>query len=216
MQHPVNFLLHDNTLHEEHVGLLFANCDRHSPHPDDPSRTVFTFSARRVNDVRDRTIDADIANGRYTADRSADCVCDQVRPDITCECWNASCHYCGLTFVAVQHACDSEYCLYDECKLCLHQRETCDFEEIERRVETARQSSVRQYPEETVASHAYAAVTAVLGGGSGEAPSFPAVRRILGRIMQVNPDDENVWFAPDGSTLRVDRRNSAWIETPYR
>lgn len=209
--HPTHLLPIDGTLENLHMTLLAEHCSSQAPDPRDSGLTVFTFLASDVYDVRDRVIVADPANGRYTTARATGCVCEFARPPIECECWISECTACNQPFTAIESACDSIYCLYDECPLCSHQREGCYAEDIETRINEARQESALKYPEETAAHHMYEAIANVLGSGSGDAPNYPIARRILGRITQTGPD-ESEWVASDGSVINVNAKQPAWLD----
>ena len=213
MNHPIHILPAEGSLRVGHMEELAANCSSSKPDPTDPNRTVFTFLARDVNDSRDRTVVADPAAGRYTADRAEGCVCEGLRTPLECQCQTSQCGNCSSVFVAIESTCEYAYCLYDECPLCTHQRESCNADALELGIREGWESLRVNQPSETDADILYGAVAEVLGAGSGDAPNFPVVRRILGRIAGVG-EDESAWTLPDGSVLRLDSRNPAWLDSP--
>ena len=211
MTHPIHILPADGSLQATHLEELAAHCSSSRPDPTDPTRTEFTFLAGDINDFHDRVIVADPAESRYTMERPEVCVCDFVRSPLECQCWTAQCSDCEGEFTAMESVCDFVYCLADECPLCTHQREGCHAQVIERDIHREWQSQRVDHPGETDAGYIYGAVAAVLGADSGDAPNYPVVRRVLGRIAG-SGDDETVWRLPDGSTIRLDSRNPAWLD----
>ena len=211
MTHPIHILAADGSLQARHVEELAKHCSSSKPGPGDS--TAFTFLAGDINDFHDRIIVADPAVGRYTMERPDGCVCDFTRTPIECQCRATQCHDCGGEFTAIEAVCDFIYCLFDECPLCTHQRESCQAHVVERDVKAEWRSQQINHPGDTDAEHVYGAVAAVLGADSGDAPNFPVVRRILGRIAG-SDEDESAWRLPDGSVLRLDPRNPAWLNYP--
>ena len=194
MNHPIHYLPVDGSLQAQHMDELAKHCSSSKPDPTDPARTVFTFLAGDINDIRDRVVVADPAGGHYTMGRPDGCVCRSFRAPIECQCSPTRCRDCGGEFTAIEPTCDFLYCLYDECQLCTHQREDCHAQEIERNINGEWQTQRAGQPDETDASNLYGAVAEVLGAESGDAPNYPVVRRILGRIAG-SGDDESAWEA---------------------
>ena len=209
MQHPIHFLSPNGELDGRSLRLLDENCSSQSPDPTDPSRTIFTFLAHHVFDVRDRIIVADLPNGTYTTERAPNCACDQLRTPIECGCIDTTCYTCGQPFTAMETICASTYCLYDQCPLCEHQRESCHAETIEPDIIELRDQMAIQSPTNTAADHMHAAISAVLGAGAVDAPNYPVTRRILSRHLQST--EANAWTAPDGSRIHIDPTRPAWL-----
>ena len=214
MEHPIHILPSDGTLKPKHMRDLAENCSEQNPHPENPGLTVFTFRAKDVHDSRNRTIVADPKNGRYSADRADGCVCENVRSAIDCDCQKSTCFVCKQTFVAIANICDSSYCLYDECDLCTHQRETCSTLQIEQDIQAEYQKFLTENPNETQALAAYCAIAEILGAGSGDAPNFPIARKTVAALTSANPDDGS-WTFNDGSVLKPYPPNHAWLKDTH-
>ena len=210
MLHPIQSLPHNGQLNPERIAQRRRRSSSFTPDPENPQRTIYTFRAGDVNDNRDRVIIADPQNGVYTATRDPGCVCRRFYTPIECNCTMTACDTCELEFAATRSTCQFQYCLYDDCPLCTHQRENCDAQSIEAQIVEARHDYAQTYTSETTASEFYAAIADVLGADTGEAPNLPVVRRILGNHLTTT-DDRLSWTAPDNSVIHVDPSQPAWL-----
>ena len=209
-EHPIHILPWDGTLGPEHMQKLAESATSRTDHPSAPGAVIFTFSASEINDVRDRTIIADPGSARYSADRAPGCVCRKAKEAIRCDCQKTERHGCSRTLMAIENACAFALCLYDECELCAHQREDCMFEDIRQATIDEFAAQLRERPEEGMAA-AYSAIAETIGADSGDAPDFPAARRILVAMTDTHADGQR-WPFSDGTALRPHGSSGAWLE----
>ena len=204
MDHPARFLTGGFPLGEDEWRKLRENCSS-SDHGPGGEETTFRFNARSINDNYDRIIIANHLDNTFRCLPQPHCIC--TRGPLDCECTETTCHICNQPFVALSSACESEFCIQEDCPLCRHQREECMAEQIREDIMAERDTALMDWPQEHQA-HAYVhAIAKVLAPGVGEAPIFPATVRILDELLGERRD--GAWTCPDGS--RIQESIPGWL-----
>ena len=212
VEHPMNYLSPGRPVSPAALQKMRDGCSRAEP-GDEPGTTVYTFEARSMRDIYDRTLVVNSADFTFRVRPLAHCVCQDVRDPLFCECVEDSCHLCGASLVAMTISCSDQGCLYDDCPLCRHYREGCGYETIRDGVFQEASKCRTDYPDETLAASFIHGVSVMLGAGSGEAPDFPVSERIieesLGEFGHAKRE-EGEWRYRDGSHV-VRSPDGAWL-----
>ena len=205
MKHPMHIINPGAPVTGEQQRELRENCSDSSPGPED-DETTFRFRAESINDTYDRIIIVNNLTRAFLCLPQPHCSCR--RNPLECECQETICPICRQPFVGVSIACDSEFCVQDDCPLCQHQRENCMAEQVREDIMAERDSALTDSPQEPQA-HAYVlAIAKILAPGVGEAPIFPVTVRILDELLGERRD--GAWTCPDGS--RIQESIPGWLE----